>query len=76
MKAGAFSPLAGSSPKPWLERAFGECAWPVGGEGADTISCCLPAMLGRPYCPAHWELRTGEGTRTEREILTKLGRAA
>lgn len=38
--------------KPWIERAFGECAYPIMGEGADTFSCCHPTH-GHTYCPAH-----------------------
>lgn len=43
--------------KPWTERAFGECAYPIAGEGADTVSCCAPvARWTTPlngYCTAH-----------------------
>lgn len=38
--------------KPWLERAFNECAYPLIGEGADTFSCCNPTG-GHTYCAAH-----------------------
>lgn len=38
--------------KPWTERRFGECAYPVSGEGADTHSCCQPTK-GHTYCKAH-----------------------
>lgn len=37
--------------KPWTERKFGECAYPISGEGADTFSCCQPT--GGTYCKAH-----------------------
>lgn len=47
----AFSPLPGSEPKPWTERRFAECAWPVGGDGADLLACCLPA--DGSWCPGH-----------------------
>ena len=60
-RSAAFSPLPGSSPKPWLERRFGECAWPVGGEGADTLSCCQPAE--GQYCRSHLALRASQDTR-------------
>jgi hypothetical protein len=36
----------------WTERAFAQCAFPVAGEGADTLSCCAPTG-GKVYCPAH-----------------------
>lgn len=38
--------------RPWLERAAGECAWPLAGEGAELISCARPAARGG-YCAAH-----------------------
>lgn len=37
--------------RPWLERALGQCAYPVAGEGADTWSCCAPT--DRTYCAGH-----------------------
>lgn len=36
----------------WSERGFGECAFPVDGEGAETRSCCLPTG-GMTYCASH-----------------------
>jgi|GEM_PF-1741017 len=46
-------------PRPWLTRKFGECAWPVSGEGADVFSCCAPvAQIDPPYCAAHMRLRS------------------
>lgn len=41
--------------KPWFDRAFGQCAYPISGEGADTFSCCAPT-LGHTYCRAHREV--------------------
>lgn len=38
--------------RPWMERTFGECAYPISGEGADTLSCCAPCG-DRGYCKAH-----------------------
>ena len=46
------TPVDLSHAKPWLERQWGQCSTPVGGEGADTISCCAPSGEHR-YCPAH-----------------------
>ncbi len=40
------------TPRPWLTRAEGECAFPVGGEGAGLSSCCNPSGAAT-YCPAH-----------------------
>lgn len=52
-----FSPLEGSTPKVWTERAHNECTWPVGGEGADTLSCCNP-ISERSWCAGHMALGT------------------
>lgn len=51
-RAEAFAPLPGSTPRIWTERPFMGCAWPVGGEGADTLSCCEPTG-GKSYCAQH-----------------------
>lgn len=48
----AFSPLPGSTPKPWTERKYGECTWIVGGEGGDALSCCEP-VEARGWCKSH-----------------------
>jgi GcrA cell cycle regulator len=46
-----------SQAKPWLERAFGECAFPVAGEGADVMSCCAPVRgEGARYCAGHHKI--------------------
>lgn len=45
-----------SCAKPWTERAFGECAYPIGGEGADTVSCCAITKAGSSYCAGHHRL--------------------
>jgi hypothetical protein len=47
-----------AEPKPWIERKFGECAWPVDGAGADTRSCCNPTA-GKTYCTTHEAIRPG-----------------
>lgn len=49
----AFEPLPGGAPRNWLTRAFGECAFPVGGEGDGLLSCCAPVRGRSVYCPAH-----------------------
>ena len=51
-------PLAGSSPRPWELRVWGECAFPVAGYGAGTLSCCEPVHL-RGYCFGHCEMLAG-----------------
>jgi GcrA cell cycle regulator len=45
-------PVDASNAKPWTERTFGECAFPISGQGADTFSCCTPTG-GKTYCAAH-----------------------
>lgn len=40
--------------KPWIERKWGECAYPIDVEGQDLHSCCAPVRNdGCPYCAAH-----------------------
>ena len=51
-------PLAGSNPRPWELRRGGECAFPVAGYGAGTLSCCEPVHL-RGYCFGHCEMLAG-----------------
>jgi hypothetical protein len=57
-------PLAGSTPRPWEQRAFGECAFPVVGFGLETWSCCLPVWCSRrgevgAYCEGHRAILAG-----------------
>lgn len=56
--------IIATHPKPWTERRFGECAYPVSGEGADVFSCCEPAPKTARwnYCPAHMRLMTSART--------------
>src|SRR6202008_3829349 len=49
----ALAPLPGAAPRLWLTRAFGECAFPVGGESEATLSCCAPTAGRSAYCAAH-----------------------
>jgi GcrA cell cycle regulator len=49
----AFTPLPGTLPRPWLSRASGECAFPVGGEGEALVSCCAAVRPRSAYCPGH-----------------------
>ena len=39
--------------KHWMERAFGECAYPIVPNSADTISCCDSVKGDRQYCATH-----------------------
>jgi hypothetical protein len=52
MKWGCWMTARGVRPRPWLQRAPGECAYPVAGEGAQVISCCQPVERG-DYCAGH-----------------------
>lgn len=53
-------PLPGSTPKHWLERDDAtECHWPVGGDGSDLVSCCLPRAGRATYCRAHLAMAHG-----------------
>lgn len=57
-KADLLGPLPGSRPKPWLQRGIGECAFPVGGESFNTLSCCEPVgRRGADYCGPHELIR-------------------
>jgi GcrA cell cycle regulator len=49
----AFAPLAGTAPRSWLSRDFGECAFPVGGQGDALLSCCAPVRPRSAYCTRH-----------------------
>jgi GcrA cell cycle regulator len=49
----AFAPLPGAAPRNWLSRAFGECAFPVGGDGDALMSCCAPVKARSAYCATH-----------------------
>lgn len=44
-----------ASPRSWLTRKPGECAFPVDGEGWRVRSCCNPCA-GDVYCKAHRRL--------------------
>lgn len=47
------TPSVADEARPWITRRFGECAWPVSGDGADVMSCCATVQAGMPYCPDH-----------------------
>jgi GcrA cell cycle regulator len=57
VRDGAFLPLPGTTPLPYTERAFKQCSWPVGGEGAETLACCAP-IAERSWCKAHLTMGT------------------
>jgi len=59
--ADKLKPLAGSTPRPWVQRQRGECCFPVDGGGADTLSCCLPVRkAGGIYCEGHVAIACGQ----------------
>lgn len=60
--------------KVWTERRFGECAFPVSGEGADTLSCCQPSGP-RGYCGVHRALMYTPG-RSPHDTARNARRAA
>lgn len=53
--------MIAQNPRPWITRAFGECAYPHDGDGADTRSCCNPCGTEN-YCPGHAKLMTTPAT--------------
>lgn len=61
-----------SAARPWTTRTFGECAYPVAGEGADTMSCCLETG-GATYCAAHRRIMTAKPiSAAQRAHLAKM----
>jgi GcrA cell cycle regulator len=52
----AWIPLDADAVKPLVVRDAKQCAWPVGGEGSDTLCCGKPAVTGKPYCEHHHAL--------------------
>lgn len=40
--------------KHWIERKPCQCAWPVAGQGYETLSCCAPTQPGSSYCAPHY----------------------
>lgn len=60
--------------RPWLQREQGECAFPVAGEGAATLSCCRPAFRGE-YCAAHRSIMFRPADQNEAREILKLVKA-
>lgn len=71
-RADAFAPLPGAHPKPWIERGFGECCWPVSDDGA--LSCCEPVFSGS-WCVAH-DARGHLRTSSTGDLLRSVRRVA
>jgi hypothetical protein len=54
---------ADSRPKPWLERQFGECAYPLGEPAGPGLQmCCAASTGGETYCAPHRALMTQAGS--------------
>lgn len=64
-----------SNARPWLQRGLDECAYPVAGDGADTLSCCAPTPEGRSYYPGHSALMHVPLTERQRSNDRKAARA-
>lgn len=63
------TPVDATNARPWVSREAGECAAPISGEGADTLSCCTPCG-DHTYCKAHRALLY-EKPKTSVASLTK-----
>jgi GcrA cell cycle regulator len=51
-----WQPLNGLAPVTLVDRAPCACAWPVAGQGADTLACGEAVKTGSSYCPTHHRL--------------------
>lgn len=69
----AFKPLEGTSPRPFLERTFGQCRWPIDGADGEFLACCAKTDGGK-YCPTHHEL--GHTASTRKTSASELARSA
>lgn len=69
----AFLPLAGSQPRPFVERPARGCRWPIGEEN---LSCCLQVEHDGPYCPTHKALAYAVPVvrRTPNELMRSVRR--
>jgi GcrA cell cycle regulator len=70
-----------AAPKLWTERAFGECAFPVGEplEPGQQYACCAPVAGRGPYCPVHRDLMSQSGTaltEEDRRAILEIARRA
>lgn len=67
--------LDASFAKPWTEREFGECAYPIAGEGAETVSCCAKTG-GQTYCAGHHKVmfqpRQPHQRKADRRLINHL----
>ena len=61
-------------PRPWLTRQRGECAFPLEGRGADTLSCCRPCGARDTYCAEHRKRMKGPRATTAAELFREFAR--
>jgi hypothetical protein len=66
------SPVA-VAPRPWITRAYAECAFPVDGKSWTTRSCCNPTG-GDTYCPMHRAIIRGPAAPPLKELERELRR--
>lgn len=59
------------TPKPWMQREAGECAFPVRGDGEAVISCCAPSG-SQTYCAAHTAQMYAPRPEAQRVALERL----
>ena len=62
-----------SNARPWLERAFGQCAFPIGERGA-VMSCCAPTE--ETYCALHRQIMGGRRKPWVATDLVRMAKAA
>lgn len=62
-----------SNARPWLERTFGQCAFPLGEKGA-VQSCCAPTE--ETYCVAHRQIMGGKRIPWSSKDLRRIERLA
>lgn len=62
-----------SNAKPWTERGFGECAFPLGEKGA-VMSCCAPTS--ETYCSAHRVVMGGKRVAWSPKDMRRMERFA
>ncbi len=47
------APVVPMTARPWITRAYRECAFLVAGDGADVMSCCARTDEKQSYCAVH-----------------------
>lgn len=72
LRKGAFAPIGGFRPVPFIDLAPGACRWPIEGYGADMLCCGAPQADERPYCATHERIAHQPPSTTER-VDQRLG---